>query len=62
MPRRRRPDAPTQDEQQALRPEDEEGAAILRERGPGTHEEQISDEANLREDPSPPDPDADRED
>lgn len=36
-------------------------AALLRERGPGAHEEKIGDDANLREDDTAPgvDPDED---
>ncbi|WP_052664935.1 hypothetical protein [Nitriliruptor alkaliphilus] len=43
-------------------PEDSDTqAAILRERGPGAHEEKIGDDANLREDDTAPgvDPDDD---
>lgn len=49
-----RPDRPRDPEEEELLPEDERGAAILRERGEGAHEEQVGDDANLREDPSPP--------
>lgn len=52
----RRPDRPHDAEDDELRPTDEEGAAIMRERGPGAHEEQVTDEANLREDEDPPPP------
>lgn len=49
-----RPDAPRGDAEEELRPEDEEDAAVLRERSEGAHAEQVTDDANLREDPTPP--------
>lgn len=50
----RRPDRPRESDEEPLLEEDERGAAILRERSAGAHEEQISDDANLREDETPP--------